>query len=227
MPFQKGGIGSLLGGAGMVAVGALLQDFGAQVLGSYGAIPGFLITIGAIGLCLDYAMQIIRAFFNDEGQLPYWKISSVNFADLLLPFLPIFMTIYYTVFVKLVYQFIGSKIINEPFTLSLFFNNLADIKSMIFFATFFPVVYFYLSLSPEGIGALFNPLLILQIIIKMLPSYLLLILFAFCFLIVSIKLNIRLLLLGGFFSYFLKFYLLQVFAILIGMLFNKRKEIFE
>lgn len=226
MPFQKGGLGSLLGGATILVIAELLQDFGGQILGPYGAVPGFLVKIGVIGLCLDYSMQILRNFYNDGTHLPYWEISSINFIDLLLPYVSVFMAVYYAIFTKLIYQFTESIIKNETFTLALFFNPLLDIKSMIFFAFFFPVIYFYLSLSPEDIGRLFNPVIILQIIIKTLPSYLILIIFIFFFLLISIKLNIRIFLLGPFFSYLLKFYILQVFAIWVGVLFGARKEIF-
>ncbi len=221
MPFKHGGLGALLGGTVIIYVGELLEKFGAAMMGYYGAIPGFLIKIGALCLCLGYSSQVLRAVYMGSTEMPYWEISSLDFVDLIEKLLSILMSLIYGIIFTLIFYLISISISGYRINLLFFLTHLNSFGFLLFFSIFFPAIYFWHSLSPDDIIDTLNPVLVFSLIARSMPYYILLILSSCFTLWLFLYLRINLIIIGSFVEYFIKFYFLIFFSLSVAGIFRK------
>lgn len=219
-PFREGGSGALLGGTFIIFLGEFLQKLGGFI-GPYGSIPGLIIKIGALCLCFNYSLQIVRSSYSGSKTLPFWETPSLHFGELLKNLIPILISIFYGLFLTSLVYFIVVIVSNKNLSLILFFTHLPRYGFFVFFSIFLPAVYFLFSVAPDDIEYFVNPVWITRVIIKTFPCYLFLTIAAYFLTLLFVYFRIPLIFIGNFITWFVKFYFLILFAFIVGRTYSK------
>lgn len=221
-PFRQDGLGALLGGTAIIFIGELLEKFGSVTFGYYGAIPGFLIKIGAICLCFGYSSQVLRAVYLNTEEMPDWRITSLDFVNLLENLWSVFISLIYGFIFSLTCYFLLVGASKAENNLLFFLTHLNKFGFLIFTSIFFPAAYFWQSISPDDWPDLLNPVFVFKIIVKSMPMYILLIPISYFIFILFLYWKIKIVIIGSFVAWFIKFYLLLLFSLMAGEIFRKK-----
>ena len=219
-PFRDGGLGTLLGGAFIISIGEFLQGLGG-IIGPYGAIPGLLIKIGALCLCFNYSLQIVRSSYSGSKTLPFWETPSLHLGELIKNLIPIFVGLIYGLILTFLTYLIVVIISNNSFSSLFFFTHIPKYGFYVFFSILFPAIYFLFSVAPDEIQYFLNPIWIKRAIMTTFPYYLFLILAAYLLTLLFVHFKIPLFFIGGFIAWFVKFYFLILFAFIAGRIYSR------
>jgi len=220
LPFREGNLGILLGGTIMIFICELLEYLGSAILGSYGGIPGLLIKICAIALCIDYIYQLTESMYSGEDNFPYWEIRSINFSELLENFIPILVGFIYAIILSFLHYLFFIIFKKFDFSIFYFFTHIKNFGLFFYFSLFFPAIFFISAIEKNNLGA-YNPFIILKIIVNSMPYYIIFTIITFILLVFFINLNIPVKIIGSFIKWFIMLYLLLLYGMITGKIYRK------
>jgi|GEM_PF-1788821 len=221
IPFREGGFGVFLGGSGFIVVGEILEKFGAQVVPPYGSLPGLLIKIGAICMCISYSIKVVRSAYLSEKSLPFWEASTISFSQFIMDIMPVLVSIAYGFLLSLII-FLISIYSNNKNDFITFLTNPWNYGLFIFCSILYPAICFLYSIEPEDVAHIINPITIGKAIVNAFPLYIFLIIAALLVINILVYLKILFLsFLGSFIVWFIKFYFLVLLSLIIGKVYAK------
>jgi hypothetical protein len=114
-PLYEGNIATIIAPSLILSLFIFLSQKFASLLGSYGVIPGLLLSIAIICFSMDYLRQIVKSAAKGETQPPEWNIDRIDLEEMFRGVIPLAVSSFEIFFIIIPVNFLISLSMDTAF----------------------------------------------------------------------------------------------------------------
>ncbi len=214
-PVYKGNIATIVAPSLLFSLFVFLSQKFASLIGSYGAVPGLLLSVAVVCFSLDYLRQIVKSAAKGEMQPPEWNIDRVDLEETLRGVMPLAVSFFEVLFIIIPVNFLISLSRDNAFWNQ--FVGAWKLLILIPFAIFYPINLLSYSIFDDFIIVRLFKILSKASVFKIFTVYILFFAALIYFVLLPIWKNFFII----FLSFGILFYLFQIWAYGLGSVYDR------